>query len=345
MSNNTMTSRERVRRAIEFANPDRVPLWPRFEGTAWIRHGRALLDLVARYPVDLGGPPSAVPRFDDQPMSWTDDWGCTWRRAKRGWYGEAYEHPLADRDKLRTFECPDYSRREYDNRFAWAGTQAASRERTHYALVEGASEYGVFWYRMWWLRGMANALEDTAADDGFVEELLERILASRLSYLRRVLEADVDGAAFGDCWGAQNALMISPLRWRELFKPAYKRLFDAVHEAGKQVFMQSDGCTTAILGDWVDLGVDVLCVQLNAVGLDAVARYQGKMCFYADPDRQHILPQGSPRQVDEHIRQVVEALKAPDGGLIGSLYISENEPLENIEAALEAFMKYGGYDK
>lgn len=334
-----MTSLERVRRAIEFGGPDRLPLWPRIEGTAWIRHGRALLDLLARYPVDLGKPPPTAPRFDDQPTRWTDEWGCEWRRARRGWYGEAYGHPLADRDQFRTFEFPDYSRREYDDRFARIRARIASRDRKHYALVGGATEYGVLWYRMWWLRGMSNALEDTAVGDGFAEELLERILASRLGYLRRVLETDADGVTFGDCWGSQDALMISPRRWRALFKPAYKRLFDAAHEAGKHVFMQSDGCTTAILEDWVDLGADALCVQLNAVGLDSVSQYRGKTCFYADPDRQHILPLGSPRQVDEHVRQVVEALEAPDGGLIGSLSITENEPLENIEAALEAFMK------
>jgi uroporphyrinogen decarboxylase len=338
-----MNARERVTRTIEFGSPDRVPLWPRVEGTAWIRHGRALRDLLAKYPFDLGGLPRAVPRFDDQPMTWTDDWGCTWRRAKRGWYGEAYEHPLADREKMGSYEFPDYSRPECDARFAWVTKKPASHDRTHYALAGGATEYGVLWYRMWWLRGMANALEDTAADDGFVQELLGRILDTRLSYLRRVLEADVDGVTFGDCWGGQHALMISPVRWRELFKPAYKRLFDAVHEAGKHVFMQTDGCTTAILDDWMEIGVDVLCVQLNVVGLENVAPYRGKMCFYSDPDRQDILPKGSPQQVAEHIRDVVGALKAPDGGLIGSISITEGEPLANVEAALDEFMEYGAY--
>ena len=68
-----MNSRERVTRAIEFGSPDRLPLWPRVEGTAWIRHGRAPHDLLAKYPFDLGGLPRSVPRFDDQPMEWTDD--------------------------------------------------------------------------------------------------------------------------------------------------------------------------------------------------------------------------------------------------------------------------------
>jgi len=338
-----VNARERVTRAIEFGQPDRVPLWPRVEGTAWIRHGRALRDLLAKYPFDLGGLPRAVPQFSDQPMTWTDDWGCVWRRAKRGWFGEAYEHPLADRAKIRTYEFPDYSRPEYDTRFARVTHRLASRDRARYALIGGATEYGVLWYRMWWLRGMANALEDTAGDDGFVQELLGRVLDTQLSYLRRVLAADADGVTFGDCWGAQDALMISPARWRELFKPAYKRLFDAVHEAGKHVFMQSDGCTTAILGDWLDIGVDVLCVQLNVVGLENVGRCRGKVCFYSDPDRQNILPKGSPQQVHEHIRDIVAALRAPNGGLIGSVYITEGEPLANVEAALDAFVEYGVY--
>ena len=338
-----MDARERVIRSIEFKNPDRVPLWPRVEGTAWIRHGEALRELLAKYPFDLGGLPQSVPSFDDQPMTWSDDWGCTWRRARRGWFGEAYVHPLEDRGTMRTYEFPDYSRPEYDARFARFTDKPASPDRTRYALVGGATEYGVLWYRMWWLRGMANAMKDTVGDDGFVEELLGRVLDSRLSYLRRVLEGNADGVTFGDCWGGQDALMISPPRWRQLFKPAYKRLFDEVHDAGKHVFMQSDGCTTAILDDWLEIGVDVLCVQLNVVDLKNVAPYRGKVCFYSDPDRQHILPDGSPQQVDEHICEVVNTLKAPDGGLLGSISITQNEPLENIEAALDAFMKYGGY--
>jgi uroporphyrinogen decarboxylase len=210
-------------------------------------------------------------------------------------------------------------------------------------MIGGATEYGVLWYRMQWLRGMDNALVDTALDDGYVLELRDRVLDSRLSYLRRVLKADVDGVTFGDDWGTQSSLMISPLRWREIFKPAYKRLFEAVHEAGKHVILETDGCTTAILPDWAEIGVDLLSVQLNVVGLDNAARQRGKVCFYADPDRQRILPRGTPAQVDEHIRSIVAALKAPDGGLVGCLYIDEEVPLVNIEAALDAYIRYGSY--
>ena len=337
-----MTPRERIIRAIKFRKPDRVPLWPRFEGTAWLRHGHALLDLIERYPIDLGRP-ATVPKVGDQSLTWTDDWGCAWRRKRPGLFGAVYEHPLADRGNLERYEFPDYSRPEYDERFAGFVGASANRSRENYTLVGGATEYGVLWYRMWWLRGMDNALADTATDDGFVEELRDRILGTQLSYLRRVLEADVDGVLFGDDWGTQTGMMISPERWRAIFKPAYKLLFDAAHEAGKHVILETDGNTTDILEDWIEVGVDLLSVQLNVVGLPDAGRLRGRMCFFADPDRQEILPNGTPREVEAHIREIVDALKAPDGGLLGCLYVTEQVPLENVEAALDAFVRYGGY--
>jgi len=333
-----MTSRERLRRAIEFTGPDRAPLWPRFEGTAWIRHGRALLELLDKYPVDLGGR-HEVPDYRKQPLTWTDDWGCGWRRERKGFFGTVVQHPLEDRDTLKAYRFPDYTQPEYDERFDNVVRRYAERDRDRYAMTH--VEYGVLWYRMWWLRGMANAMEDTARDDGFIEELRDRILETRLGYLRRILKADVDGVGFGDDWGTQDALMISPDRWRVLFKPAYKRLFDEVHAAGKHVILETDGCTTDILEDWAEIGVDLLSVQLNVVGLDNAARLRGRTCVYSDPDRQDLLPNSSPEAVAEHVREIVETFNTPKGGLVGCLYVTEGVPLENVEAALDAFLRYG----
>ena len=330
-----MTSRERVTRAIEFAGPDRVPLWPRYEGTAWIRHGQALLDLLNQFPIDLGRP-REVPRRREQPLTWTDEWGCGWRRERQGFFGTVLEHPLTDRGALSTYTFPDYSAPRYDGRFDAGVGKRAERDADRYALVH--LPYGALWYRMWWLRGMDNAMADTALDDGFVEKLRDRIVETQLGYVRRLVQVDVDGVGFGDDWGTQTALMISPERWRALFKPAYKRLFDEVHAAGKHVVFETDGCTTDILDDWTDLGVDLLSVQLNVVGLDNAARLRGRTCVYADPDRQDILPNGSPEAVAEHVRRIVETFKTPEGGLVGCLYITESVPLANVEAALTAFL-------
>ena len=48
-----MTSRERVRRTLTFASPDRAPrdLW--MLGTVPVWHGEELADVLGRYPTDL----------------------------------------------------------------------------------------------------------------------------------------------------------------------------------------------------------------------------------------------------------------------------------------------------
>lgn len=333
-----MTPRERMIRAIEFRQPDRLPLWPRFEGTAWIRYGQDLLELLRRYPIDLGLP-ERLPAGGSTELSWTDEWGCRWQRERPGFFGTVLGHPLEDRSAMASYTFPDYTSSRWDDHFDRLVAGLNRRDPSRYRL--GHLKYGVLWYRMWWLRGMGNALEDTARDDGFIEELRDRIVESQLGYLRRLLVADVDGIGFGDDWGTQDALMIRPDRWRELFKPAYCRLFDEVHAAGKHVVFETDGYTTDILDDWADLGVDLLSVQLNVVGLSNTTRLRGRTCLYSDPDRQHVLPSGTPHDVKEHVRQIVNAVNTPRGGLVGCLYITESVPLENVAAALDAFLEYG----
>jgi len=53
------------------------------------------------------------------------------------------------------------------------------------------------------------------------------------------LGTGVDAIAFGDDWGTQNRLMISKSLWREVFKPAYKRMFDTVHKRGAHLYFHS----------------------------------------------------------------------------------------------------------
>ena len=337
-----MTARERVIRAIEFRNPDRVPLWPRVCGTAWTRYGKALADLLAKYPIDLGPRVEEESRRDKEPpTAWADDWGCAWRTQRADYFGFVVEHPLADKGAMASYRFPDYSLPEYDSRFAELLRESARKDRDRYAIASGVEYYGALWYRMLWLRGTENLFMDLAADVGFALELLDNVLKSQLSYLRQILAVDADGIQFGDDWGTMNALMIAPDTWRQVFKPAYKKLFDAVHDAGKHVIFETDGCTTDILGDWADVGVDLLSVQMNVVDLDKVAEHRGDVCFYSDPDQQRILPRGTPADVDQHIREIVSALADPRGGLIGCVYVDDSVPLQNVEAALDAFVRYG----
>jgi len=174
--------------------------------------------------------------------------------------------------------------------------------------------------------------------------LLDRVLEKRIAYLRRALELrpGSDAVFFGDCWGEQNGLMISPGQWRNVFKPAYKRLFDIVHDAAKKVYFQTDGCTFDIIEDLLEIGVDILRVSVGMMDIPALGRMiGGRACLFADPCRQHVLPRGTPAEVRAHIRAIIDAFSTPSGGLIGGLSIEEDVPLANVRAAMDTYLEYG----
>ena len=70
------------------------------------------------------------------------------------------------------------------------------------------------------------------------------------------------GLMFMDDWGAQNDLLISPVRWRKLFKPLYKDYIDIVHHHDKKAFMHSDGNILRVLPDLIELGLDAINSQI-----------------------------------------------------------------------------------
>ena len=55
------------------------------------------------------------------------------------------------------------------------------------------------------------------------------------------------------------------------------------------------------------------------------------------------MPFCQPADIDRHVREVVEALGSPEGGLWLNAEVDDGVPLENIEALCEALEKYRGY--
>lgn len=114
-------------------------------------------------------------------------------------------------------------------------------------------------------------------------------------------KTDIDALNIMDDWGAQNSLLIRPDLWRELFRPLYRDYIDIAHSYGKKIFMHSDGYTLDILPDLAELGLDAINAQVFCIGLDKLASFRGKITFWGEIDRQHILPEGT----EEDVRRAV----------------------------------------
>ncbi|MHC4717676.1 MAG: uroporphyrinogen decarboxylase family protein, partial [Planctomycetota bacterium] len=176
------------------------------------------------------------------------------------------------------------------------------------------------------------------------ERLRDRITEVSLGMIDQWLTRDVDGIFFSDDWGTQRSLLIDPADWRRLYKPCYGRLFERVRAGGAHVWFHSCGDVRAIVADLVDLGLNVLHpVQPQAMDLAELSReFGGKLCFYGGIDSQGVLITGSPADVREEVRRVVETLGRPDGGYVGapSQTVMPETPLDNVIAALETLAEY-----
>lgn len=337
-----MTSRERVRRAIGFGSPDRVPVMHGVLPAAYYTHGQALIDLLEQFPSDFGpSRETTIPKPEDlHPLyrsgRHTDEWGVEWDNDQEGMLGIPVVHPLEDWGNWSSYKLPEIP--------------SAEEVKTAHSRSDLNRDYYIFGFgtnifeRMQWLRGYQNLLVDIAMDSEEAYTLRDAMVEWSIEWGTKSAQSDCDGAHFSDDWGTQISLIISPDAWRKFYKPAYKKMFEPLKAKGKHIHFHSDGFTWDIMHDLMEVGVDVLNIQHTVMGLDKIAKeFGGKVAFRSDLDRQHILPNGTRQQIRDHVKETIDALGSYGGGLIGHGEIGPDVPLDNIRAMLEAWQEFGEY--
>ena len=257
-------------------------------------------------------------------MGYSEDaFGTQWRCLESGLKGIPIGFPLADWAAYDSYQWPELP----------VGTPAYC---IHSAHVEGRDgrwypRGGVikFWEQMEQIRGMEALMLDIAEGSAEFERFLDDMLTFNLRWIDRWLACDFDGLVFADDWGSQRNLLISPKTWRRVFKPAYAAMFGKVKAAGWNVHLHSDGMILDIIPDLIEIGVDVLNCQTVVIG-PKLRPFAGQVCFRTDLDRQHILPHGSPAQVQEHVHEVFDAVGTSYGGIIAFGEVSPDVPLDNV---------------
>jgi uroporphyrinogen decarboxylase len=327
-----MTSRELVYATLDFQGPERIPL--DFWHLPAVSLGReeAVKALLYRYPRDFYCPSYADPLAHPNAYirgTYVDAWDCEWLVLRDGMIGEVKRSPLADYANLTGYHWPMAHWEQ-----GWDDTaDGIARHRDLFVLAGWANP----WERMQFLRGPENLYADLADEDcDEIYLLRDHVFAYWREYVERWLRYDVDGIIFGDDWGSQRSLLISPAKWRAFFKPKYQELFDLIRNAGKRVFFHSDGYILDIIPDLIEMGVSALNAQVWCMGLEKLAPFAGKVTFWGELDRQHLLSQGTPGEIKQAAQQMAETFWR-DGGLIGEAEPDHLASLENVDAALRVW--------
>ena len=167
-------------------------------------------------------------------------------------------------------------------------------------------------------RHIDNALMDLLLEPDNVRVFLDRITDLSVSAVPRLAAMGADGAIIYDDLGMQHAPFFSPAVFRELLKPYYKKLADALHESGMDFFVHSCGNVTAFLPDFIDAGVDAFQFdqpELHGVELLA-SEFGDKAAFFCPVDIQRIMPSGDRKTIEAGALRMVQAFASRGGGLI-----------------------------
>ena len=236
-----VTSREIVKRAIEFQRPPRLPfLQHEFEDI----------------PDDI---------FDCQEMDraksgWffgsagEDDWGCGWALTEQKNMGQVVHHPLEDWGRLSTYSPPNPKDPSYFEGVERSLPEARDRYvvvTLHFNLIE----------RLHMLHGFRRTFEDFYLEPAKIETLLDMILEFRLEQLdelHRRFGDWVDGLFLTDDWGTQEGTLIGAQMFEHFFLGRYRRLVRAAHGHGWHVMLHSCGRINDFVPYFIDVGVDVL---------------------------------------------------------------------------------------
>lgn len=313
-----MTSKEVVLRAIEFRDPPRVPI-------NYCNRDFECSDVLA---TGYAPAPGFAPTLPGE-----TEWGYVWHTLD-GTMGQPERHPLADPASIASYTPPDpMAPGRLDHLPAWI---EANRDR-FLRLSVGISGFN----QATFLRGFEAFLMDLHIDPARAEAVLDFVFDFENGLIDQAVKLPVDCICFGDDWGAQDGLLISPRVWRKVFRPRYADQFARIRRAGKKVWFHTCGNVWDIIPDLIELGVDVLeLLQPDVFGLDRLARtFGGHVCFCCAVDHQRRAIHGSREEILAYARQLNQSLGAFHGGFIGyvedysSLGMSEN----NYQWVREAF--------
>lgn len=210
--------------------------------------------------------------------------------------------------------------------------------------------WGLFFERPWGLRGMQNLLLDYYEHPAEVHRLHDALCELYIGLIRRAArEIHPDGFWTSDDLGHQTQLMMGPELFKQFIKPYYARVGTACRECGMHFWLHSCGNNTEALADLYEAGLTVFHpVQKHTMNERYVSSQFGdKLAFLVGFDVQHILIEGTPKEVREEVRNLIDLFDRADGGMCfaGGNNILNGTPIENIEAYLDEALRYGEHHR
>jgi uroporphyrinogen decarboxylase len=197
---------------------------------------------------------------------------------------------------------------------------------------------------------MQRYMEALAYGEPYVEALAAKAFVWSLGVATELARRGVDAVWFGDDFGSQTGLLISPATFRRLFKPLYAQIFRAVKQINPDIVivMHSDGAVAPLLPDLIEIGLEVFNpVQPNVPGhepRELKQQFGDRLAFFGAIDQQDLLPNASLKEIEADVRNKIAVLGEGGGYMAAPAHIVQPDTsMENVEVFIAAVQEYGRY--
>jgi len=172
----------------------------------------------------------------------------------------------------------------------------------------------------------------------FVDELLDRICDYNVALVKDAIKYDIDAVHFGDDWGSQRGMLMSPQTWERFLMPRLARQYAATKDAGKLVTIHSCGKVQEVFPQLIEIGLDCFNpFQPEVMDVYEMKRvYGGRLSFWGGISTQRLLPYGTPDEVKVEARRMMSEVGRDGGYILAPAHsIPGDAKPENILALIE----------
>jgi uroporphyrinogen-III decarboxylase len=296
-----------------------------------MNYPQELKEIQTAFPADIINAPcyyEKPPREEGnkhEPGTFKDAWGCVFENKARGIVGEVKNPIIPPEDE----SWEHASRVHIPVEWLTVNTEKVNRFCGETEMFVKAGSFPRPFERLQFIRGTEQLFMDLMLRPEGMMKFISLMHEFYCELVTMWAKTDIDAIMMMDDWGAQNSLLINPQIWQELFKPMYQEYSDIAHQHGKKVFMHTDGNIIEILPQLIELGVDAINAQIFCIGLENLKPFSGRVTFWGEIDRQHLLPNGSEAEVEDAVRKVYKSLWKK-GGCIGQCEFGPGGKPENI---------------
>jgi len=370
-----INSFDRVKAALNFKNPDRVPVWKfqrdsdvfmmfktpsqRWQPGHHESEKGLFPHLVDEFILKKGYWKWESPSWISENPSYMgnewlniereeiDEWGNIWNRAGIDTMGHPGRPTLLDYNDMG----------EYFNRYT-----PISDDPECYSLSRSLkNKYGREKYRMAifpdlgpfqmasQLRGFNNFLVDHYRNKEQLKRLLEYMTDQYIKLEEMYIKFGTEphGFVLYDDLGEQRHPFVKPDMFEEFYEPVYKRLIDKAHALGCDFHLHCCGKIDRIIPHFVKWGLDSLELDSpRMTGYPDLKPFKGKIMIWGCINIQSVYPQGTPAECEREVWHMMRNLGTQKGGY-GAYYYPQVQhiqaPEENVNAFDEGLKKYGTY--